>query len=97
MQPALDLFPGWVTGPNGKHLYVRQLRDAKIEPSVETSGCDLLLPYAQACGWVLARAHANAGDATTVSDYLGTGGQLDDAIGGFQRPVPIRRSTPRPR
>ena len=29
MQPASDLFLGWVTG-HGKQFYVRQLRDAKI-------------------------------------------------------------------
>jgi hypothetical protein len=37
MQPASDLFLGWVTPKlTGKHFYVRQLRDAKIKPSVET-------------------------------------------------------------
>ena len=83
MQPASDLFLGWVTAPNDRQFYVRQLRDAKIKPMVETFDSDLLQLYAKACGWVLARAHAKAGDATTISGYLGNSGQFDDAIGDF--------------
>jgi uncharacterized protein (DUF2252 family) len=83
MQPASDLFLGWVTGPTGKQFYARQLRDAKIKPMVETFDSEILLVYAKACGWVLARAHAKAGDAMTISGYLGTGGQFDEAIGDF--------------
>jgi hypothetical protein len=84
MQPASDLFLGWVTvEATGKQFYVRQLRDAKIKPLVETFDDDLLLLYARACGWVLARAHAKAGDAATVSGYLGNSDQFDEAIGDF--------------
>jgi Uncharacterized protein conserved in bacteria (DUF2252) len=36
MQPASDLFLGWMTGRAGRHLYFRQLRDAKIKPQIET-------------------------------------------------------------
>jgi hypothetical protein len=36
MQPASDLFLGWVTGPEGRQFYVRQLRDVKLSPLVET-------------------------------------------------------------
>jgi uncharacterized protein (DUF2252 family) len=82
-QPASDLFLGWVTGANGKQFYVRQLRDAKIKPLVETFDSEILRIYAKACGWVLARAHAKAGDAMPISGYLGTGGQFDEAIGDF--------------
>ena len=54
MQPASDLFLGWVTAAaSGKQFYVRQLRDAKIKPLVETFDAELLLSYAMACGWVL--------------------------------------------
>jgi Uncharacterized protein conserved in bacteria (DUF2252) len=84
MQPASDLFLGWVTvEATGKQFYVRQLRDAKIKPLVETFNSEILEIYAKACGWVLARAHAKAGDAMTISGYLGTGGQFDEAIGDF--------------
>ncbi len=83
MQPSSDLFLGWVTAPNGRQFYVRQLRDAKIKPMVETFNRELLLLYAEACGWVLARAHAKGGDALTISAYLGNSDKFDDAIGKF--------------
>lgn len=83
MQSASDLFLSWVTGPNGKQFHVWPLRDAKIKPLVETFDSELLLIYAKACGWGLARAHAKAGDATTISGYLGTSGQMDEAMGDF--------------
>ncbi len=51
MQPASDIFLGWVTAPNGRQFYVRQLRDAKIKPLVETFNADVLDLYAMACGW----------------------------------------------
>ena len=84
MQPASDIFLGWVTEPTQKRqFYVRQLRDAKIKPLVETFDAELLEIYARACGWALARAHAKAGDAATISGYLGSSDQFDEAIGDF--------------
>ena len=35
-QPASDVFLGWVSGPRGRQFYVRQLRNAKIKPLIET-------------------------------------------------------------
>jgi uncharacterized protein (DUF2252 family) len=83
MQPASDLFLGWVTGPEGRHLYVRQLRDVKLSPLVETYDAAMLSTYAEACGWVLARAHAKAGDPWAISGYLGKSPQFDEAMGAF--------------
>ena len=83
MQPASDIFLGWVTGPNGRHFYVRQLRDAKIKPLVETFDAEMLGIYARACGWTLARAHAKASDVSTIGGYLGSGDQFDEAMGDF--------------
>ena len=83
MQPVSDIFLGWVTAPNGRQFYVRQLRDAKIKPLVETFDAELLETYAEACGWVLARAHAKVGEITTIAGYLGTSDTFDDAIGRF--------------
>jgi uncharacterized protein DUF2252 len=71
MQPASDIFLGWVTDRHGRHRYVRQLRDAKIKPLVETFDDKVLALYGELCGWALARAHAKAGDALTISGYLG--------------------------
>jgi uncharacterized protein (DUF2252 family) len=83
MQPATDLFMGWLTGTLGRHGYVRQLRDAKIKPLVEAFDAKTLSVYATACGWALARAHAKAGDETTISGYLGIEDNFDAAMGKF--------------
>ncbi len=84
MQPASDQFLGWVTAETtGTQFYVRQLRDAKIKPMVETFDSELLLLYARACGWVLARAHAKSGDSAIISGYLGGSDQFDEAVSDF--------------
>ncbi|MCX5496389.1 DUF2252 domain-containing protein [Kaistia dalseonensis] len=84
MQPSSDLFLGWVTAEaNGRQFYVRQLRDAKIKPLVETFDDELLEFYAEACGWVLARAHAKGSDVSAIGGYLGAGDQFDEAMGSF--------------
>jgi uncharacterized protein (DUF2252 family) len=85
MQPASDIFLGWVTSRNGRHFYVRQLHDAKIKPLVETFDVEMLDAYAQACGWVLARAHAKASEiSATISGYLGgSSDAFDVALGKF--------------
>ncbi|WP_137126307.1 DUF2252 domain-containing protein [Roseomonas sp. HF4] len=82
-QPASDVFLGWVTAPNGRQFYVRQLRDAKIKPLVETFDEELMLLYGKLCGWTLARAHAKSADVTGIAGYLGSGTQFDDAMGQF--------------
>jgi uncharacterized protein (DUF2252 family) len=82
-QPASDVFLGWVTAPNGRQFYVRQLRDAKIKPLVETFDAEALAFFAKICGWTLARAHAKSADVTGIAGYLGSGAQFDDAMGKF--------------
>ncbi len=84
MQPVSDIFLGWVTGPTGRHLYVRQLRDAKIKPLIETFDLDLMEAYARACGWMLARAHAKVSEVAPIAGYLGTSSDaFDEAMGSF--------------
>ena len=83
MQPASDLFLGWATGPKGRQFYMRQLRDVKLSPLVETYDANMLSVYARACGWVLARAHAKAGDPWMISGYLGSKPDFDEAMGRF--------------
>jgi hypothetical protein len=83
MQPASDLFLGWATGPERRQFYVRQLRDVKLSALVETYDAEMLKIYGKACGWVLARAHAKAGDPWTISGYLGKGDDFDEAMGKF--------------
>ena len=84
MQPATDVFMGWLTTVKGHHGYIRQLRDAKIKPMVETFDAGLLRQYAGYCGWALARAHSKAGTADLkISGYLGKAENFDEAMGNF--------------
>jgi uncharacterized protein (DUF2252 family) len=86
MQPASDVFLGWVSvsSPEGqRQFYVRQLRDAKIKPQVETFDAEMLSIYGKACGRVLARAHAKTGCQSTISGYLGTSDRFDEAMADF--------------
>jgi uncharacterized protein (DUF2252 family) len=85
MQPASDIFLGWVTGRTGQPLYVRQLRDAKIKPLVETFDAQVLDLYGMICGWVLARAHSKVSElSATISGYLGSSSdEFDKAMGRF--------------
>jgi uncharacterized protein (DUF2252 family) len=82
MQAASDMFLGWTTTPGGD-FYVRQLRDAKVSPLVETFDAVMLTLYANLCGQNLARAHAKTGNAWTISGYLGKSDEFDEAIGDF--------------
>jgi len=83
MQSASDMFLGWVTGPKGRHFYLRQLRDVKIGALVETYDAEMLEIYGKMCGWALARAHAKAGDPWTIGGYLGNSEAFDEAMGEF--------------
>jgi uncharacterized protein (DUF2252 family) len=84
MQPVSDPFLGWVTaGSENRQYHVRWLYEAKIKPLVEAFNEELFVAHAKACGWVLARAHARAGDAAKIAGYLGSGDQFDEAMGGF--------------
>jgi len=83
MQSASDLFLGWTQIDDGRHFYVRQLRDMKIKPMVEIFSPSLMEQYAALCGWALARAHARSGDAATLSGYLGKSDSFDTALASF--------------
>jgi hypothetical protein len=84
MQSSPDIFLGWLTTPLGVRGYVRQLRDAKIKPLVETMDATALTFYARACGWGLARSHAKStGSALAISGYLGKTDNFDEAMGDF--------------
>jgi uncharacterized protein (DUF2252 family) len=83
LQAASDFLLGYGDGPTGRHIYVRQLRDAKVKPQLETMTPKHFRRYAEACGEVLARAHARTADAVVLSAYLGKSTILDEAIGAF--------------
>jgi uncharacterized protein (DUF2252 family) len=83
MQSASDLFLGWGQGKNGKHFYIRQLRDMKMSAIIEDFTAGDLRAYGRACGWALARAHARSGDPALIAGYLGSSQTFDDVISEF--------------
>ncbi len=82
LQTASDIFLGWA-GDGTSHYYVRQLWDMKGGVDLEVLDPADLVPYAELCGWVLARAHARSGDAAAISGYLGSGDRFDRAVAAF--------------
>ncbi len=83
MQSASDIFLGWSRGPAGRDFYVRQLRDMKIAPDIETHTPRVMRAYATFCGLALARAHDKAGDAAMIAGYLGSVDHFDEAVGDY--------------
>jgi uncharacterized protein (DUF2252 family) len=83
MQPASDIFLGWMSDKSGRHFYVRQLRDFKIKFAVETFGRAAMKLFAYWCGYSLALSHARSGDPAVISGYLGRSERFDVALGAF--------------
>lgn len=83
LQAASDIFLGWMTGPQGRAFYWRQLRDMKGSADVESMSATELRSYARLCGTALARAHARSGDRIAIAAYLGGSDTFDRAITDF--------------
>ena len=83
MQSASDIFLGWTERRAGRHFYIRQLRDAKIKPRVESFGSAEMQLFAAWCGHSLARSHARSGEAAMIAGYLGESATFDTAIAAF--------------
>ncbi|POA17834.1 DUF2252 domain-containing protein [Pseudomonas sp. FW300-N1A1] len=83
MQSSSDIFLGWTRGRNGRHFFVRQLRDMKMSAPIEGGTASRMKLYADLCGRTLARAHAKSGDSALISGYLGKTDTFDQAIGKF--------------
>jgi uncharacterized protein (DUF2252 family) len=83
MQTAGDPLLGWVTGDAGQHFYVRQLRDMKVSADLTKMSPKMLVRYADACGRVLAHAHARTGDPALIAGYLGKSSAFDEALASF--------------
>ncbi|MFB7369600.1 DUF2252 domain-containing protein [Streptomyces sp. NPDC056222] len=82
-QAASDIFLGWMTGPEKRHFYWRQLRDMKGSAEVETMSPAMLRAYAGLCGRALARAHARSGDRIAIAAYLGSSDVFDRSMADF--------------
>jgi uncharacterized protein (DUF2252 family) len=83
VQSASDIFLGWTEFEDGRHFYVRQLRDTKVKPEPEMWLGPQMLEIAETMGSVLARAHARSGDAAYIRGYLGSHSGFDEAIAEF--------------
>ncbi len=83
MQPVSDIFLGWTKTRAGRHFYVRQLRDIKVKPAVETFGKAVMHLDAEWCGTTLALSHARSGDPALISGYLSKSDVFDKALAAF--------------
>nr|WSY55465.1 DUF2252 domain-containing protein [Streptomyces sp. NBC_00886] len=83
LQAASDIFLGWMTGPQGRAFYWRQLRDMKGSADVAGMSPAELTAYARLCGTALARAHARSGDRIAIAAYLGGTDTFEHAVADF--------------
>lgn len=83
LQAASDIFLGWMSGPQGRAFYWRQLRDMKGAADVAGMSPADLLGYARLCGTALARAHARSGDRIAIAAYLGGADTFEQAVADF--------------
>jgi uncharacterized protein (DUF2252 family) len=83
IQAASDIFLGWTEDHDGRHYYVRQLRDMKLKFPVEQFKPAKMIVFAEWSGATLARAHARSGEPAFVSGYLGNTDAFDRAVAAF--------------
>jgi uncharacterized protein (DUF2252 family) len=82
MQPASDMFLGWTRGRT-RDFFIRQLKDVKISPRVESFAASHMNLYASWCGRALALAHARSGNSSQLGGYMGSSDSFDRAIASF--------------
>jgi len=73
---------GW-TSIDGRPFYVRQMKNMKGSIPLEWLKGEAFEIYAQACGTLLARAHARSGDIAKIAGYCGKSDALAEAIADF--------------
>ena len=82
-QRALQATGDVMLGPtrvDGRPFFVRQMKNMKASIPVEWLTGESFNFYAEACGALLARAHARAGDAAAICGYCGKSPVLDEAL-----------------
>ncbi len=80
LQAISDPFLGYLTGPAGRHFYVRQFRDMKGSIDLTTLTPSQFSTYVGGCGAMLARAHAQSPHAPAIAGYLGGSAAFDRAV-----------------
>ena len=83
MQSASDMFLGWTKGKNGRHFYLRQLRDVKMSPNPALWSKSAIVKIAQHSGKVLAKGHAKSGEAPAISEFLGTSEKFATSMANY--------------
>jgi hypothetical protein len=84
LQAAGDPLLGWVAGGEpGRQFYLRQLRDMKLSADLTSMSHKSFTRYVEACGHVLALAHARTGDPALIAGYLGNSAEFDAAVAEF--------------
>jgi hypothetical protein len=76
------MFLGWSRGRT-RDFFIRQLRDMKLGPLVESFGQTEMTIYAGFCGRALALSHARSGNSAMLSGYMGKSDVFDKAIAAF--------------
>jgi uncharacterized protein (DUF2252 family) len=79
LQASNDPMLGY-TDIDGRHYYVRQMKNLKASIPVEWLTGASYNFYAWACGALLARAHARVADAALIAGYCGKSAVLDKAL-----------------
>ncbi|MBN9631649.1 MAG: DUF2252 family protein, partial [Actinobacteria bacterium] len=79
LQAVSDPFLGYAT-LDGHAFYIRQFRDRNVSIDTETLEFRPFAEYVDACGTVLARAHAQSPGAAFIAGYLGSGTTFDAAV-----------------
>jgi uncharacterized protein (DUF2252 family) len=79
LQASSDPMLGY-TEIDGRHYYVRQMKNLKASIPVEWLTGSSFNFYAWACGAILARAHSRTSDPARIAGYCGNSKVLDAAL-----------------
>jgi uncharacterized protein (DUF2252 family) len=79
LQASSDPMLGY-TEIDGRHYYVRQMKNLKASIPVEWLTGSAFNFYAWACGAILARAHSRTSDPARIAGYCGNSKALDKAL-----------------
>ncbi|HLJ12315.1 MAG TPA: DUF2252 family protein, partial [Planctomycetaceae bacterium] len=82
LQASIDVLLGWTT-IEGRHFFVRQMRNMKGSIPIAQLNGSTLGAYSRACGALLCRAHARTADIAKIAGYCGSSDALDQALADF--------------